>query len=212
MEREAILQELQQTGIVAVVRVSDGKELTQICQALAEGGLKGIEITMTSPGALKAIEEARNRLGDDIYIGAGSVLDTETARQAILSGAHFLVSPILNEGLIKMGRSYSTLVIPGAFTPTEIFTAWQTGADVVKVFPATRLGPSFFKDVQGPLPQIRMIPTGGVDEENMNDFFQAGAPFVCMGSALLQKELIQKGDWNGVTARTRNVLNKVGRW
>ncbi|NLY91308.1 MAG: 2-dehydro-3-deoxyphosphogluconate aldolase, partial [Firmicutes bacterium] len=151
VNKEQIIQTLIETGVVAVIRVNDASELLDTTIALNKGGVKALEITMTSPGALEAISEASNKLGDEAIIGVGSVLDPETARMAILAGAKFVVGPVLNREVIKLCQRYSIPCIPGAFTPTEILTAWEAGADVVKVFPATKLGPSFFKDILGPL-------------------------------------------------------------
>jgi 2-dehydro-3-deoxyphosphogluconate aldolase/(4S)-4-hydroxy-2-oxoglutarate aldolase len=151
MDKEQCLTELIDIGVVAVIRTKSGDELVNVCQALVDGGVKGVEITMTSPGAIEAIYEASKILKGRAIIGAGSVLDPETARAVMLAGADFIVGPTLNLELIRLCKRYGKIVIPGAFSPTEILTAWQAGADVVKVFPATRLGPSFIKDVLGTL-------------------------------------------------------------
>lgn len=199
MTKDEQLRQLVDTGIVAVIRTQDGDELVSICEALVEGGIAGVEITMTSPGATEAIYKASKVLKGKAIIGAGSVLDPETARIAMLAGADFIVSPILNKDVIGMCKRYGKIVIPGAFTPTEILTAWEAGADVVKVFPATKLGPSFFKDVRGPLPQVRLTPTGGVDIDNLGDFLKAGAAFVGVGSALVNKGVVAEKNWAGLT-------------
>lgn len=200
MTREEQLNLLIDTGIVAVIRTNDGDELVSICEALVEGGVVGVEITMTSPGATEAIYQASKVLQGKAVIGAGSVLDPETARVAMLAGADFIVSPILNKDVIAMCKRYGKIVIPGAFTPTEILSAWEAGADVVKVFPATKLGPSFFKDVRGPLPQVKMTPTGGIDIKNLGDFLKAGAVFVGVGSALVNKNIVAEKNWAGLTS------------
>lgn len=199
MTKEEQLRKLVDTGIVAVIRTQDGDELVSICEALVAGGVVGVEITMTSPGATEAISKAAQVLQGKAIIGAGSVLDPETARVAMLAGADFIVSPILNKDIIAISKRYGKIVIPGAFTPTEILSAWEAGADVVKVFPATKLGPSFFKDVRGPLPQVRLTPTGGVDINNLGDFLQAGAVFVGVGSALVSKKIVAERNWAGLT-------------
>lgn len=199
MTKEEQLRQLVDTGIVAVIRTQDSDELVSICEALVEGGIVGVEITMTSPGATEAIYKASKVLQGKAIIGAGSVLDPETARIAMLAGADFIVSPILNKEVIATCKRYGKIVIPGAFTPTEILAAWEAGADVVKVFPATKLGPSFFKDVRGPLPQVKLTPTGGVDIHNLGDFLKAGAVFVGVGSALVNKGIVAAKDWAGLT-------------
>lgn len=199
MTKEEQLKGLMDSGIVAVIRTEDGDELVSICKALAAGGVMGCEITMTSPGATEAIAKAARALQGKALIGAGSVLDPETARIAILAGAEFIVSPVLNQAVIRMCKRYGKIVIPGAFTPTEILSAWEAGADVVKVFPATKLGPSFLKDLKGPLPQVKLTPTGGVNLGNLGEFLQAGALFVGVGSALVNKNMIREKDWEGLT-------------
>jgi 2-dehydro-3-deoxyphosphogluconate aldolase/(4S)-4-hydroxy-2-oxoglutarate aldolase len=164
---------------------------------------------MTSPGATEAIYKASKVLRGRAIIGAGSILDPETARIAMLAGADFLVSPITNMDVIAMGKRYGKIVIPGAYTPTEILTAWEGGADVVKVFPATRLGPSFLKDVRGPLPQVKLTPTGGVDINNLGEFLKAGAVFVGVGSALVNKGIVAKKDWPALTRLAADYIAAV---
>jgi len=195
MDKERTLQILEETGVVAVIRVDSRAVLMDTTLALAEGGLKGLEITMTSPGALGAIEEAVTKLGDRVIIGVGSVLDAVTARLAILAGAGFVVSPVFKPEIIEVCHRYSIPCIPGAFTPTEILAAWEAGADVVKIFPATKLGPSFIKDIRGPLPQVKLTPTGGVNLENTGEFIKAGAVFVGVGGALVDKKLVAEKNW-----------------
>ncbi len=209
MTKEEQLRKLVDTGIVAVIRAQDGDELVSICEALVAGGVVGVEITMTSPGATEAISKAAQVLQGKAIIGAGSVLDPETARVAMLAGADFIVSPILNKDVIAIAKRYGKIVIPGAFTPTEILSAWEAGADVVKVFPATKLGPSFFKDVRGPLPQVRLTPTGGVDINNLGDFLKAGAVFVGVGSALVSKKIVAERNWAALTRLAMDYIKVV---
>lgn len=209
MNKEQIMQTIIDTGVVAVIRVNNASELVNISIALNKGGIKALEITMTSPGALEAIKEASDKLGDQAIIGVGSVLDPETARMAILAGAKFVVGPILNEEIIKLCRSYSIPCIPGAFTPTEIYRAWRAGADVVKVFPATKLGPAFFKDVLGPLPQVKLTPTGGVNLDTAAAFIKAGAVFVGVGSALVDKKLVAAQKWDELSALATKYIEVV---
>ena len=214
MTKEEFIQTLTDTGIVAVIRVNNASELIDTTIALNEGGVKALEITMTSPGALEAISEASKKLGEKAIIGVGSVLDSETARMAILAGAKFVVGPILKKDVIEICRRYSITCIPGAFTPTEILTAWEAGADVVKVFPATKLGPSFFKDVLGPLPQVKLTPTGGVNLENAGEFIKAGACFVGVGGAMVDKRLVAEKKWDElskITLKFVEVIKKARR-
>jgi 2-dehydro-3-deoxyphosphogluconate aldolase/(4S)-4-hydroxy-2-oxoglutarate aldolase len=209
MNKEQYVQAIIDTGIVAVIRVNNAAELMDTTIALNQGGVRALEITMTSPGALDAISETSKRLGDDAIIGVGTVLDPETARAAILAGAKFVVSPVLNLDVIRLCQRYSVPCIPGAFTPTEILRAWEAGADVVKVFPATKLGPSYFKDLLGPLPQLRLTPTGGVNLENAGEFIKAGASFVGVGSSLVNKNLVAEQKWDELSALAAKYIEAV---
>jgi len=200
LTKEQCIQSLIETGVVAVIRINGAEELVDISAALNKGGVKGIEITMTSPGALEAIKEAAAVLGERAIIGAGTVLDAETGRMAILAGAKFIVGPTLNVNLARICRRYNTPYIPGAYTPTEILTAWEAGADVVKVFPITNLGPSYIKDVLGPLPQVRLTPTGGITLETLGAFLNAGACFVGVGGALVKQQLVNERKWDELSA------------
>src|SRR5260370_4206946 len=163
MSKETDLRHVLDCGIVAVVRSPESSQLVEVCRALADGGVTVVEITMTVPNALDVVRQVRQALGDRLLLGAGTILDRETARAALLAGAEYVVSPTLNLDVIRLCHRYDKLVMPGAFTPTEILTAWEAGADIVKVFPADVGGPAFFKALRGPLPQIRLMPTGGVD-------------------------------------------------
>jgi 2-dehydro-3-deoxyphosphogluconate aldolase/(4S)-4-hydroxy-2-oxoglutarate aldolase len=203
------LRLMEETGVVAVIRTQDGGELVSICEALVAGGVLAVEITMTSPGALEAIYQASKVLGGKAIIGAGSVLDGETARAALLAGADFLVSPVLRQDVITMAKRYGKIVIPGAFSPTEILSAWEAGADVVKVFPATKLGPEFFKDIRGPLPQVKLTPTGGVNLGNLGQFLQAGAVFVGVGSALVNRDIVARRDWAALSVLAAQYIAAV---
>lgn len=198
MKKEESLRRMHDTGVVAVVRAPSSDELGEIARALRRGGVDCVEITMTTPRAIQAIERASEALGDLVLLGVGSVLDPETARAAILAGAEFVVGPVLNEEVIRLCQRYSKPVIPGAFTPTEILRAWEAGADVVKVFPAGVGGPAYFRDLKGPLPQIKLTPTGGVDLKTAGDFIRAGAEFLGVGSALVRKDLLAARDYQGL--------------
>src|SRR5581483_7496156 len=175
MSKDSHLRQVLDCGIVAVVRSPDSRQLVEVSRALADGGVTVVEITMTVPDALGVVPEVRRELGDRVLLGAGTILDPETARAALLAGAEYLVAPTLNLDVIRLCQRYSKLVMPGALTPTEILTAWEAGADIVKVFPAEVVGPSFFKAMRGPLQQIRLMPTGGVDLTTAADFLRAGA-------------------------------------
>ncbi len=180
--KENILREIIDCGIVAVVRVASAQEALEVCLAIARGGVKPVEVTMTVPNAIDVIKEFKSTVKDEVLVGAGTVLDPETARAAILAGVDYIVTPTLNLKVIEMCHRYGKVVIPGAFTPTEILTAWEAGADIVKVFPAGVAGPQYLKDIKGPLPQVRLLPTGGVTLENTPDFIKAGAVAVAVGT------------------------------
>lgn len=203
------LKAIADAGVVAVIRTKNADELINIAKAMAEGGVVGVEITMTSPGAIDAIKEATKVLGSKAIIGAGSVLDAETARACILAGAEFIVSPAFKPELVEMCHRYGKVVIPGAYTPTEILRAWEAGADVIKVFPATTLGPGYFKDILGPMPQVKLTPTGGISLENAGDFIKAGAVFVGAGSSLVDKKLVAEGKWGELAERAAQFVRVV---
>ena len=204
------LASIKACGVVAVLRADRPDALVQVAQAIARGGIGAVEITMTTPGALDVIGECANRLGAEILLGAGTVLDPETARAAILAGAEYIVTPTLNPDVITLCRRYDKVIIPGALTPTEILTAWECGADIVKVFPATAVGPRYFKDVKAPLPQIDLMPTGGVDLDNAGDFIRAGACAVAVGGNLVDQAAVAKGDWQALTDTSRRYVAAVG--
>lgn len=204
-----VVSEMERTGVVAVIRAQSSEQLIDVVGALYEGGLTCVEVTMTTPDALAVIHSASKEFAGKCVIGVGTVLDAETARAAILAGAEYVVSPILDFDTITMCKRYSKAVVPGCFTPTEILRAWQAGADVIKVFPATKLGPAFFKDVRGPLPQVRMTPTGGVSLENTGDFIKAGAVCVGVGSAMVTKKAVAEKDYATLSANAAAFLEAV---
>jgi 2-dehydro-3-deoxyphosphogluconate aldolase/(4S)-4-hydroxy-2-oxoglutarate aldolase len=198
MSRDASLKRMLEGGIVAVVRADSGERLAKVVRALAEGGVTAAEITFTVPNAIEVIREVRREVGDAILLGAGTVLDPETARAALLAGAEYLVSPVVNLDVIRMCRRYDKLVMPGAFTPTEVLTAWEAGADIVKVFPAEVGGPPYLKALHGPLPQIRLMPTGGVDLTTAAAFLKAGACCLGVGSSLVEPKAVAAGDFERI--------------
>ena len=208
-DKEKNLQEIINCGVVAIVRVGSAQEAIDVCMAIAKGGVKPIEVTMTVPGAVDAIKEFKSVVKDKVLVGAGTVLDPETARAVILAGAEFVVSPTLNLKVIEVCRRYSKIVIPGTFTPTEILTAWEAGADIVKVFPATVGGPQYLKDIKGPLPQIRLMPTGGVNLENTPDFIRAGAVAVAAATSLVDKKAVSERNWGLITETARKFVEAV---
>ena len=203
------LASMKAGGVVAVLRADSPDALVHVAQAIGRGGVGAVEITMTTPGALDVIGECADRLGDELLLGAGSVLDPETARAAILAGAEYIVTPTLSPEVITLCRRYDKIVIPGALTPTEILTAWESGADIVKVFPATVVGPRYFKDVKAPLPQVDLMPTGGVDLDNAGDFIRAGACAVAVGSNLVDRAAVAAGEWHVLTDTARKYVDAV---
>lgn len=194
MSRHTDLQRVLDLGLVAIIRAPSGEQLVQVAEALLAGGIDVLEVTFTVPGILDILKEIRAALGDRVLLGAGTVLDPETARAAILAGAEFIVTPTVNPDVIRMCHRYDKLVMAGAFTPTEILTAWDAGADIVKLFPADIGGPSYLKTIHGPLPQVRLLPTGGVNLNTLKDFVDAGACAVGLGSALVEKAALANGD------------------
>src|SRR5438128_4160121 len=194
MSKETQLRQILDSGIVAVVRSPDSQQLVEAARALADGGVSVVEITMTVPDALDVVRQVRRALGDRLLLGAGTILDPETARAALLAGAEFLVAPTVNLDVIRLCQRYDKLVMPGAFTPTEILSAWEAGADIIKVFPAEVVGPAFFKAVRGPLPQIKIMPTGGVDLNTASEFLKAGACCLGIRSLVVDPATFSAGD------------------
>lgn len=190
-------------GVVAVVRAAEPDGLLDALQALADGGVTIAEITFTVPAALEVIRAAVARFKGRILIGAGTVLDAETARAAVLAGAEFLVSPVTTPAVVQLARRYGKVAVPGAFTPSEVLAAWELGADVVKIFPAEVAGPAFFKAMRGPLPQIPLMPSGGVDLRTAPEFLAAGAACLSVGGQMVDAELIAAQDYAGLTAKAR---------
>jgi 2-dehydro-3-deoxyphosphogluconate aldolase/(4S)-4-hydroxy-2-oxoglutarate aldolase len=210
MRREKALEVILATKVIAVIRMPDPARIFEVTDALKKGGVKALEITMTVPGALGIIKKLAETKPEGVLVGAGTVFDAETAVAAIWSGADFIVSPIAEPGMIAACRAHHTFVAPGAFTPSEIIAAWDRGADVVKVFPATSVGPQYFRDLKGPFPQVKLMPTGGVTLENARSFIEAGACAVGIGTALLDKKVIEAGDWGALTEKARRLIESLG--
>jgi 2-dehydro-3-deoxyphosphogluconate aldolase / (4S)-4-hydroxy-2-oxoglutarate aldolase len=196
MSKEHDLRRVLDSAIVAIVRSPDSAQLVQVAKALADGGISIIEITMTVPDAVDVVRQVRRALGDRVLVGAGTVLDPETARSVLLAGAEYIVAPTVNLDVIRLCQRYDKLVMPGAFTPTEILTAWEAGADIVKVFPADTVGPPFFKALRGPLPHIRLMATGGVDLATATAFLNAGACCLGIGSQLVEPKAIAERNFD----------------
>jgi 2-dehydro-3-deoxyphosphogluconate aldolase/(4S)-4-hydroxy-2-oxoglutarate aldolase len=209
MSKETQLQQVLECGIVAVVRSPDSQQLVDVARALADGGVHVVEITLSVPEALTVVRQVRQALGERVLLGAGTVLDAATARAAILAGAEYIVAPTLNLEVVQLCQRYSKLVMPGCFTPTEILTAWEAGADIVKVFPADVVGPAFFKAMRGPLPQIRLMPTGGVDLTTVADFLRAGACCVGVGGQLVEPRAVAEGNFERIRDLARQYRAQV---
>ncbi len=208
MANSQLAKELENSKLVAIIRANNANGLIEVAKALRAGGVKFIEVTMTTPGALDILKQASSAL-PECHLGAGSVIDAPTARLAILAGAKYIVSPTLDIATIEMCNQYSVAAIPGTFTPTEMLTAIRAGADFVKLFPATRLGPQFIKDVKAPLPQLKIIPTGGVNAENAAEFLQAGASAVAAGSSLVGKGEITQERLAKITERAKQFIENI---
>jgi 2-dehydro-3-deoxyphosphogluconate aldolase/(4S)-4-hydroxy-2-oxoglutarate aldolase len=204
-----LLQHVLDCGLVAVLRAPDGAALADACAALVEGGVTVVEVTFTVPDALDVLRAAKKALGGRALLGAGTVLDAETGRAAILAGAEFLVAPTLNRDVIRLCKRYGKLAFPGAFTPTEILAAWEAGADVVKVVPADVVGPAFFRALRGPLPQVRLMPTGGVDLTTAADFIRAGACCLGVGGQLAEPKALAARDFARITELARQFVQVV---
>ena len=192
------LQRILDAGIVAIVRAPDPTHLVEVIGALADGGVTVAEVTFTVPRALEVLHQTRQALGGNVLLGAGTVLDPETARAALLAGAEFIVSPTLNLDVIHLCRRYGKVAIPGALTPTEALTAWEAGADIVKIFPAEVVGPAYFRALRGPLPQVRLMPTGGVDLNTAGDFLKAGACCLGIGSQLVEPKAVAERNFERI--------------
>lgn len=202
---------IEQSGIVAVIRLDDLSSATTLSEALIAGGIQNLEFTYTNRDAGKAIEQVRASVGDRAHVGAGSVLDAETARHAILAGAEFVVTPTLRLQTIEICRRYSIPSVIGAFSPTEILTAWEAGADYIKVNPASVAGPGYFKDVLGPLPQVKLIPSGGVTIDSAPLFLQAGAVALAVGGNLVRRAAVREGNWDAIRESARQWVDLVER-
>ena len=210
MQKNKTLAAMIDIGIVPVIRTSTAEAAIKAIEAIYRGGIRAAEITMTVPGAIRALEKVADQFGDKIVLGAGTVLDPETARACMLAGAEFFVTPALNLATIEIAQRYSKPIMPGALTPTEVLAAWQAGADIVKVFPAGNVGgPKYIKALKGPFPQIEMIPTGGVNLETTGEFLKAGACAVAVGGELVDAKTIKEGKYEIFEERAKQYLEAV---
>ena len=200
---------IERAGIVAVIRIKDPGKLQAVVDAISQGGIRALEVTMTVPGAIELIADLAPRMPHGFLLGAGTVLDAETAIKVIDAGARFIVSPVFRRDVIEACHSRDVAVTPGCFTPTEILDAWDAGADIVKVFPATALGPGYIKDVRAPLPHVKLMPTGGVTLDNAGEWITAGAVAVGVGSALTDAKAIEAGKFDVLRANAERIVRSV---
>jgi len=212
MQAKEVLARITEIGIVPVVRTASAESAMRAVEAIYRGGVRAAEITMTVPGAVRALEKIADEFGDKIVLGAGTVLDPETARICMLAGAEFFVTPSLKLATIEMAKRYAKVICPGALTPTEVLTAWEAGADMVKIFPCGNVGgPKYIRALKGPFPQIEMVPTGGVNLETAGEFLKAGACAVAVGGELVDAKLIREERYGLIEERARQYLAVIGK-
>ena len=204
-----VIKHIRETGVIPVVRATTADEAMRAIDAIREGGISVLEITMTVPGAVELIRQTARTLPAGFVMGAGTVCDEETVRRVVDAGARFIVSPVMRPAVIKAAHAAGVPAFPGCFSPTEILEAWDLGAEIIKVFPATALGPGYLKDVHGPLPQVKLMPTGGVTIDNAGDWIRAGACGVGVGSALLAPKAIAAGDYAALTDGAKRIMANV---
>jgi len=209
MNKTEVVERIIESGVVAVIRMKDTNRLLKVIEAVRSGGVKCIEITMTVPGAIEIIHQLSKVVPPDVLVGAGTVVDEETAGKVIDAGATFVVGPVLNLGIVSLCVKRDIAIMPGCYTPTEILAGWKAGADIIKVFPATSLGPKYFKDLRGPFPDIRLMPTGGVTIDNVGEWITAGACAVGIGSDLLDKKAIEEERYEVLTERAARMVKNV---
>jgi len=211
MNKDQIIEGLLTPGVVAIIRADNSEQLIDASRALIDGGVSGIEITMTTPNALQVIAEARRVFGDKILAGVGSVLDVKTAEAALAAGAEYVITPVLKPEVIAFCNQRGKPVFAGSYTPTEAQTAYELGADFVKIFPADGLGPKYISAIRGPLPHLKIVPTGGVDVNTAGDFIRAGCVAVAAGSTLVSKDILKNRDWKKLTEMAAAFIAAVAK-
>jgi 2-dehydro-3-deoxyphosphogluconate aldolase / (4S)-4-hydroxy-2-oxoglutarate aldolase len=207
--KDLVTQQIQQTRIIPICRLEEYSQVLSIARALQSGGIPIVEITLTGKGVFEAVSRVRETFGDSLLIGVGTVLDDDAAKSAIQAGTQFIVTPILRQKVIELCRQHNICIICGAYTPTEAQDAYEAGADMIKIFPIRALGAAFIKDLLGPLPHLRIVPTGGINFENARSFIDAGALAVGMGREIISQELVTRGDWNAIQARAARAVASV---
>jgi 2-dehydro-3-deoxyphosphogluconate aldolase/(4S)-4-hydroxy-2-oxoglutarate aldolase len=211
MNKDQIIEGLLTPGVVAIIRADNSEQLIDASRALIEGGISGIEITMTTPNALKVIADVRRVFGDKVLAGVGSVLDAKTAEAAVAAGAEYVVTPVLKPEVIAWCNQAGKPVFAGSYTPTEAQTATELGADFVKIFPADGLGPNYIRAIRGPLPHLKIVPTGGVDVNTAGDFIKAGCVAVAAGSSLVGKDILKNREWKKLTDLASQFIAAVAK-
>jgi 2-dehydro-3-deoxyphosphogluconate aldolase/(4S)-4-hydroxy-2-oxoglutarate aldolase len=209
MKRQGVTAAIEEAGIVAIIRMKDPDRLRAVVDAIAEGGVRALEVTMTVPRAVELISELAPHMPPGFLLGAGTVVDPATVLKVVDAGAQFVVSPVFRRAVLNTCHERGVPAMPGCFTPTEILDAWDAGADIVKVFPATALGPGFLKDIHGPLPHVKLMPTGGVTVENAGDWIRGGAVAVGVGTALLDANAIAAGDYTVLRHKAERIVANV---
>lgn len=209
MNKAKTIERMLNPGVVAVIRADGSEQLMEVARALEAGGVTAMEVTMTTPNALSVIEAVTKEMGARVLMGVGTVLDEETARMAILAGAQFVVTPVMKPGVIALCNRYSVPIVAGAYTPTEALAAHEAGADFIKIFPADGLGPNYIRALKAPLPQLQIIPTGGVDVSTAGDFIRAGCAAVAAGGSLVSKDVLKSGDWAKLSNTARAFVQAV---
>lgn len=209
MTKPEIIERLVNPGVIAIIRASSSQGLVEVAEALADGGVTAMEVTMTTPNALDVITDIAARFSPRIVVGVGTVLDTETCRAAILAGAEFVVTPVTKPDVIRLCNRYGKPIASGAFTPTEALLSYESGADFVKLFPADHAGPAYIKNILAPLPMLQIVPTGGVSPETIGEFIKAGSVAVGAGSTLISKEALKSGDLAAIKARAEEFVAAI---
>jgi len=211
MTKDQIIDGLLTPGVVAIIRADNSEQLIHASRALIDGGVSGIEITMTTPNALQVIADVRRVFGDKVLAGVGSILDVKTAEAAIAAGAEYVITPVLKPEVIAYCNRVGKPIFSGSYTPTEAQTAFELGADFIKIFPAEGLGPKYIQSIRGPLPHLKIVPTGGVDVHTAGDFIKAGCVAVAAGSTLVSKDILKNQDWARLTDLAAQFIAAVAK-
>lgn len=209
MKREEIVERIIESKVVAIIRMDKAEKVISVAEAMIEGGIVSLEVTMTTPNALQIIKELSDNYGSRVLIGVGSVVDAETAIKAIEAGAKYIISPIYKRAIIEASHKLDIPAIPGCYTPTEIYSAQEAGADIVKLFPADQLGTNYIKAIKAPMPQLQVMPTGGVTLTNAGEWINAGACAVAVGSSLMDKVAINKNNFQKITANAELIVKTI---